>query len=69
MPERDLRKAAMTLSLVVSALMLGGKLTAYALTHSAALLADAAESVVHVAATALSAYSLWYAGRPAYHRL
>ncbi len=65
MPERDLRKVAMTLSLVVSALMLGGKLTAYALTHSAALLADVAESVVHGVATLLSAYSLWYAGRPA----
>lgn len=55
----------MTASLLASVLMLAGKLSAYFLTHSAALLSDAAESVVHGAATAFAAFSLWYAGQPA----
>jgi cation diffusion facilitator family transporter len=62
---RDPRKTAITISLLASALMLVGKLTAYLLTHSAAIFSDAAESVVHGAATALAAYSLWLAARPA----
>lgn len=45
--------------------MLVGKLIAYFLTHSAAIFSDAAESVVHGAATGLAAYSVWYASRPA----
>jgi cation diffusion facilitator family transporter len=55
----------MTISLAMSALMLAGKLTAYAITHSSAMLADAAESVVHGVATAFAAFSLWYAAKPA----
>lgn len=55
----------MLTSLSVSVLMLVGKMTAYVLTHSAAIFADAAESVVHLAATGLAAYSLWYAAKPA----
>lgn len=55
----------MTASLLVSVLMLAGKLAAYFLTHSTALLSDAAESVVHGAATGFAAFSLWYARRPA----
>lgn len=51
-------------SLLVSVLMLAGKTVAYYLTHSDAVLADAAESIIHVAATGLAAYSLWYAARP-----
>lgn len=62
---KDHRQTAMWISLAVSFLMLAGKLTAYALTHSTALLADAAESVVHCAATGFAAFSLWYAARPA----
>jgi len=61
----DPRKLAISVSLGLSAVMLVGKLTAWLLTHSAAILADAAESVVHGAATGLAAYSLWYAARPA----
>lgn len=52
-------------SLSVSLVMLAGKSTAYLLTGSTALFADAAESVVHCAATAFSAFSLWFAARPA----
>ena len=60
----DPRKQIILLSLVASAVMLTGKLAAYFLTHSAAIFSDAAESVVHGAATGLAAYSLWYATRP-----
>ena len=55
----------MSASLGISFLMLAGKLTAFQLTGSAAIFSDAAESVVHVLATAFVAYSLWYAIQPA----
>lgn len=61
----DPRQTAMAVSLLVSFLMLAGKLTAYSLTHSFALLADAAESLVHGVATGLATFSVWYAARPA----
>ena len=54
----------MRLSLAVSFLMLVGKLTAYFLTDSAAIFSDAAESVVHLLATAFVGFSLWYAFQP-----
>jgi cation diffusion facilitator family transporter len=56
---------AMQLSLVVGVLMLLGKVTAYYLTHSAAILSDAAESVVHVVAVGFAAFSLRLSGKPA----
>ena len=49
---------AMKLSLVFGVLMLAGKTTAYFLTGSSAIMADAAKSVVHVAAVACAAYSM-----------
>jgi len=55
----------MTLSLIVGVVMLGIKVGAYWLTHSSAILSDAAESVVHVAAVAFAAYSLRLSYRPA----
>jgi cation diffusion facilitator family transporter len=58
----------MQISLAVGILMLAGKLTAYALTGSAAILSDAAESVVHVVAVGFAAFSLWLNARPANHR-
>jgi cation diffusion facilitator family transporter len=65
--EQELRDAwfAMRLSLAIGALMLAGKLTAYFMTHSSAILADAAESVVHVVAVAFAAFSLRLSTRPA----
>lgn len=54
----------MRISVAVSAIMLAGKVTAYLLTGSAAILSDAAESVVHGVATGFAAFSLWYANRP-----
>jgi cation diffusion facilitator family transporter len=56
---------AMNLSLVVGLVMFVMKVGAYLLTGSAAILSDAAESVVHVAAVIFAAYSLRLSYRPA----
>ena len=63
-PDR-VQTRAMRLSLAVGFVMLGIKMGAYLLTGSAAILGDAAESIVHVAAVAFAAYSLWLAAQPA----
>jgi len=59
------QQTAMRLSLAVGVLMLIGKWYAYRITDSAAILSDAAESVVHVAAVAFAAFSLGLSRRPA----
>jgi cation diffusion facilitator family transporter len=64
---RDTR-LAMRLSLIFGVLMLLGKTTAYFLTGSAAILSDAAESVIHVVAVAFAAFSLRLSTRPADQR-
>ena len=56
---------AMRLSLAVGMLMLVGKMAAWWMTSSAAILSDAAESVVHVVAVAFAAFSLRLSRRPA----
>jgi cation diffusion facilitator family transporter len=63
--ERDLRNLAIGASLAASVLMLVGKIGAAWLTHSSAILSDAAESVIHIFATAAAAASLKYAALPA----
>jgi cation diffusion facilitator family transporter len=65
--EQELRTArfAMRLSLIFGLAMLGGKTTAYFMTHSAAILSDAAESVIHVVAVAFAAFSLRLSTKPA----
>jgi cation diffusion facilitator family transporter len=55
----------MRLSFIVGIFMLLGKVTAYRLTGSAAILSDAAESVIHVIAVAFAAFSLWLSQKPA----
>ena len=55
----------MALSLAVGLLMLAGKSSAWWLTGSAAILSDAAESVVHMAGIGFAAFSLWLSSRPA----
>lgn len=60
---RQLR-LAMGLSLFVGFLMLAGKVGAYLLTDSSAIMSDAAESVIHVVAVAFAAFSLWVSARP-----
>jgi cation diffusion facilitator family transporter len=64
---RDLR-FAMRLSLGFGVLMFFGKTAAYFLTGSAAILSDAAESVIHVIAVAFAAFSLRLSTRPADQR-
>jgi len=65
--EQELHDArfAMGLSLILGVLMLLGKITAYFMTHSSAILSDAAESVVHVVAVAFAAFSLRLSTKPA----
>ncbi len=58
-------RLAMRLSLIFGVLMLAGKTTAYWMTGSAAILSDAAESVIHVVAVAFAAFSMWLSLRPA----
>ena len=58
------QRFAMGLSLATGFLMLAGKVYAYAITGSAAILSDAAESVVHVFAVAFAAFSLWLSQKP-----
>jgi cation diffusion facilitator family transporter len=55
----------MCVSLAVGLLMVIGKVTAYFVTHSAAIFSDAAESVVHVVAVAFAAFSLRLSAKPA----
>lgn len=62
--DRRKRRWAARLSLVVGLGMLGGKWTAYLITGSEAILSDALESVVHVAATAFALMSLVLGSRP-----
>lgn len=59
------RRFAMRLSFVVGVLMLFGKVGAYWITGSAAILSDAAESIIHVLAVAFAAFALSLAERPA----
>ena len=55
----------MGISLGMSVVMLAGKLTAYFLSGSTAILSDAAESVIHGIATGFAFYSLWRIRKPA----
>jgi len=58
-------KFAMRLSLGIGFLMLILKIYASVITGSAAILSDAAESVVHVFAVSFAAFSLWLSVKPA----
>jgi cation diffusion facilitator family transporter len=58
------QRFAMRLSLGVGFFMLASKTAAYWITGSAAILSDAAESVVHVVAVSFAAYSLWVSLKP-----
>ncbi len=66
--ERHDQRLAMRLSLVFGAAMMVGKVAAYWLTGSAAILSDAAESVIHVVAVSFAVFSLWLSSRPANHK-
>lgn len=59
------QQIAINLSMVIGFFMLAGKWYAYVLTDSAAILSDAAESVVHVVAVGFAVFSLWLSRQPA----
>jgi len=59
---------AMRLSFAVGMLMLVGKVSAFLLTGSAAILSDALESVIHVLAVGFAVFSLYLAAKPADRR-
>lgn len=63
--EVNLKKKAAIISLIVGICMFLGKMSAYLLTNSAAIFSDAAESVVHVLATAMALFSIIVSSRPA----
>jgi cation diffusion facilitator family transporter len=60
----QLKKKAALISLIIGFLMFFGKVGAYFLTGSAAILSDAMESVVHIFATSFAFYSLIVSTRP-----
>ena len=62
--EQKTMLTAMYLSFVVGVLMLVMKMGAYLYTGSAAILSDAAESVVHVAAVGFAVYSMRLSIKP-----
>ena len=60
-----LKRKAAYISLVIGFLMLIAKMGAYMLTGSAAIFSDAAESVVHIFATAAALVSIIISSKPA----
>lgn len=60
-----IKKHAALISLLVGVCMFFFKIGAYFLTGSAAIFSDAAESVVHVMATAMAFYSIHLSSKPA----
>ena len=60
-----LKKKAAMLSMAVGIGMFAAKITAYLLTGSSAIFSDAAESVVHVAATGMALFSILLSSKPA----
>lgn len=59
------KKRAAWISLSVGIGMFIAKISAYFLTGSSAIFSDAAESVVHVAATSMALYSIYLSSKPA----
>lgn len=61
----EIKKQAAWISLIIGLLMFISKVSAYLLTNSTAIFSDAAESVVHVAATSIALYSIYLSAKPA----
>ncbi len=59
-----LRMRMILLAFLVSLMLMGLKFLTYSLTHSSAVLSDALESIINVAATAFAAISVWMAAKP-----
>lgn len=62
--EVTLKKRAAWISLIVGFLMFIGKMGAYLITGSAAILSDALESIVHIIAASLAFYSMMLSLKP-----
>lgn len=60
-----IKKQAAWISLIVGIFMFIFKIIAYIITDSTAIYSDAAESVVHVVATAMALYSIYLSAKPA----
>ncbi|MBK6679319.1 MAG: cation transporter [Ignavibacteriales bacterium] len=60
----SIRLRAGIISLLVGISMLLMKFTAYFLTNSAAIFSDALESIVHIAATSMALFSIYYSSKP-----
>lgn len=58
------KKRAAWLSLTIGITLFAAKTSAYLLTGSSAIFSDAAESIVHVAATSMVLYSIYLSSRP-----
>ncbi|MEB3197430.1 MAG: cation diffusion facilitator family transporter [Candidatus Sericytochromatia bacterium] len=61
----DPRRIAMAASIAAAGIMLVGKLGAWWLTGSAAIFSDAIESVIHLVATGVATFGLWWTTQPA----
>ncbi len=62
--DQQLRMKAIVLSVVISIVLLFLKLLTYELTHSAAVLSDALESIINVVASMFATFSVWMAAKP-----
>ena len=63
--DQRMRMKAVGLSIIVSLVLLALKFLTYRLTHSAAVLSDALESIINVAASSFAILSIWMAAKPA----
>lgn len=61
----SIKKQAAWISLIIGVFMFISKIVAYLITDSTAIYSDAAESVVHVVATAMALYSIYLSAKPA----
>ncbi len=62
--QQKLRMQMIVLSLAVSIALMGAKFLTYHLTHSSAVLSDALESIINVAAGAFATLSVWMSAKP-----
>lgn len=62
--DAKLKKKAALISLIIGFLMFVGKISAYLITDSAAILSDALESIVHIIAASLAFYSMMLSLKP-----
>lgn len=62
--QQKLRMRMILISFTVSVVLMGLKFLTYHLTHSSAVLSDALESIINVAASAFAAISIWMSAKP-----